>query len=268
MLRYAVLGCIHRYSVNDIKPWVESLNKSGFSGKRIVIVYEITDETVRYLIKNNFEIFQSKLEIHIFLQRFRDYYFLLSQRNDIDRIIFTDVKDVIFQKDPSEWLEKYQNKNIISCSESIIIGDDDWAQKCAGTSFPMEWEMWLKNEESFCAGTIAGDIQYVKDLFLNIYRWASTGSNPNEAADQPAYNCLIKQTQYKNIVQFVKQEEGFATQLGTVFIKKDFFGNRLLEPTPIYKDRKFYNQNGEEFCIVHQYDRDFNIKKEIYEMYN
>jgi hypothetical protein len=38
--------------------------------------------------------------------------------------------------------------------------------------------------------------------------------------------------------------------------------------SPIYKDGKFYNQNGDEFVIVHQYDRDPQIKKEIYERYN
>lgn len=268
MKKYAILGCIHNYSPKDIKPWVESINKSEFKGKRIVIVYNVPMDTIEYLKQNNFEIYQSDLTMHIFLQRFRDYYFLLNKRDDIDRVIFTDVKDVIFQSDPSLWLENNQKKHIVACSESIIIGDDDWAQKCAGTSFPMEWEMWLKYEESFCAGTIAGDVEYVKDLFLNIYRWAMTGANPNEAADQPAYNCLIKQSQYKDIVQFVKQEEGFATQLGTVLIKKDFFGDRLLEPTPIYKEGKFYNQSGQEFCIVHQYDRNPNIKRDIYERYN
>jgi hypothetical protein len=42
----------------------------------------------------------------------------------------------------------------------------------------------------------------------------------------------------------------------------------ITEPTPIYKDSKFYNQKDEEFTIVHQYDRDPQIKKEIYERYN
>ena len=31
----------------------------------------------------------------------------------------------------------------------------------------------------------------------------------------------------------------------------------------IYKDGKFYNQNGDEFYIVHQYDRIEQIKREI-----
>ena len=41
----------------------------------------------------------------------------------------------------------------------------------------------------------------------------------------------------------------------------------LLEPTPIYKDDKLYNQKGEQFTIVHQYDRDPHLKSQIKNLY-
>ena len=69
------------------------------------------------------------------------------------------------------------------------------------------------------AGTIVGDSEYLRDLFINIYRWSLTTSNQGQLSDH-AYNVLINQTQYKDIVQKVEQEEGFATQLGTVWMKK------------------------------------------------
>ena len=265
----AILGCIMKYRPNDIKPWINSLNKSGFNGKRIIVVYDIPEETVKYLNDEGFEIYQTEQEYHLFLQRFRDYALILSERNDIDRIIHTDIKDVIFQSNPSKWMDEHKAKPLLACSESIIIGDDDWAQVCAGTSFPTEWEMWLKYEESYCAGTILGDREYAIDLFNNIFRWSLTGANPEQAADQPAYNVLIKQRQYRDCVQFIKQEEGLATQLGTVLIKKNFFGNRLLEPTPIItNDYSITNQKGEPFCIVHQYDRDPILKEQIIKKYS
>jgi hypothetical protein len=70
---------------------------------------------------------------------------------------------------------------------------------------------------------------------------------------------------YKHSVDFVDQERGFATQLGTVWVNKDKFP--LTEPTPIYNDGKLYNQKGDEFTIVHQYDRDPQIKEKIKELY-
>ena len=67
-------------------------------------------------------------------------------------------------------------------------------------------------------------------------------------------------------MEFIEQERGFVTQLGTVWVNKDKLP--ITEPTPIYKDdNRFYNSKGEEFIIVHQYDRDPYIKNKIKELY-
>jgi hypothetical protein len=273
-MNYAVVGTITDMSINDITPWVHSLDATNFTGKRLVIVYDVHDDVKRFLIGNGFELYQSSLNpnwrthnaIHLYNQRFRDMALLLSNY-DVDRIIWTDVRDVIFQKDPSIWLENNQKNHILACSEAVKLGDDDWATVNAGTSFPLEWE-WLQYEESFCAGCILGDRRYIIDLFHNIYRWGITGANPAQAADQPSYNILIKQQQFRNIVQYVKQEEALAIQMGTTYIKKDFFGSKLLEPTPIISnDGTVTNQQGEPFHIVHQYDRDPKLKHQILRKY-
>ena len=130
----------------------------------------------------------------------------------------------------------------------------------------MEWEFGMKEEISYCAGTIVGKREAIRDLFIDIYRWSKTTANPQQLSDQAAYNVLLRLDHYKHSVEFVEQEKGFVTQLGTVLINKDKFP--LTEPTPVFKDRKFYNQKGEEFCIVHQYDRNPELKKVIYERYN
>ena len=59
------------------------------------------------------------------------------------------------------------------------LGDDDWAQVCAGTSFKLEWN-WLQHEESYCGGSICGDKDYIIPLFHNIFRWGITGENPQQ----------------------------------------------------------------------------------------
>jgi hypothetical protein len=129
----------------------------------------------------------------------------------------------------------------------------------------MEWELGLKDQISYCAGTIIGKKEAIRDLFIDIYRWSKTTSNPQQLSDQAAYNVLIHLNQYKNIVQFVNQEEGLATQLGVVFMRDET--QKVIEPKPVYKDGKFYNQNGNEFVIVHQYDRNPKIREEIISKY-
>ena len=259
-----LVGCITKYTKSDIEPWVESIQRSGYTGGKMMLVYDVSQDVINYLKSNHFDVYQSQLNQHIILQRFLDLHHLLKDI-DCDRIIWTDVKDVIFQTNPSHWLNKNKTKPIIACSECITFKDDEWAVTNAGTSFPMEWE-WLQNKTSHCAGTIAGDKEYIRDLFINIYRWSLTSSNPDQLSDQAAYNVLINQTQYKDIVQFTPQEDGFATQLGTVLIKKDHFGDKLLEPTPIVDDL-IRNQKGEPFVIVHQYDRNPQLKQSIHNMY-
>ena len=261
-----IFGCITKYTPQDIKPYVESIEQSGFNGGKIMLVYDVPQETIHYLKSKGWDLYGGELQQHIILQRFRDGYKLLENFKD-ETIIWTDVKDVIFQKDPTNWLNKNMNSEIMAFSECITLKDDEWACVNSGTSFPMEWE-WLKEKTSYCAGTIVGKGYALRDLFIEIYRWSMTSSNPQQLSDQAAFNVLINLNHFKENVQFVNQEEGFVTQLGTVLIKKNHFGNKLLEPTPIYKDGKFYNQNNEEFCLVHQYDRDSVIKKTIEIKYN
>lgn len=262
-MKYTILGCITKYGIEDIKPYIESIKRSGFDGDKLMICYDINKETIEYLDSNGWLIVGGELYEHVILQRFRDVYALLHQY-ETDIIIWTDVKDVIFQKNPIEWLHKNMKGDILALSESVIFKNEPWACVNSGTSFPMEWE-WLQNKTSYCAGTIIGKKEAIRDLFIDIYRWSKTTANPQQLSDQAAYNILINLYQYKNIVQFVNQEEGLATQLGVVFMRNDT--QLKTEPKPMYKNGKFYNQSGDEFFIVHQYDRDQKIKDDIKKMY-
>jgi len=261
-----IFGCITKYSPNDIRPYVESIEKSRFNGKKVMLVYDVPQETIDYLKSFGWELYGGELHEHIIVQRFIDAYKLLESFLD-ETIIWTDVKDVIFQTDPTKWIQDNMKKEILSFSECITFKDDDWATVNAGTSFPIEWE-WLKEKTSYCAGTIVGKGYALKDLFLEIYHWSKTTSNPGQLGDQAAYNILINLNHFKENVQFVSQEEGFVTQLGTVLIKKEQFKDKLLEPTPlISSDYTITNQNGDIFPIVHQYDRDYTLKQKLMDKY-
>ncbi len=218
-MKYTIISSLTNYGVTQIKPFVESINKSGYSGEKLMLVYNVSADVIEYLNENGWMIVQSEQQQHIILQRFRDMYALLWQY-ETDVIIWVDVKDIVFQKDPVEWLEKNMKKDILAFSESLKFGDEEWARLNAGTSFPMEWE-WLQNKEIHCAGTIVGKKEAIRDLFIDIYRWSLTTSNPQQLADQAAYNILINMHQWKDKVQFVKQQEGFAAQLHLKLKKGD-----------------------------------------------
>jgi len=262
-MKYTIVGCITKYGVEQIRPFVESIDQSGFKGDKLMLVYEITQDTIDYLKKKGWLLIQSEPQQHIILQRFRDMYQVLHQY-ETDIIIWVDVKDIIFQKDPTEWLNKWMRRDILAFSESLKFGDEAWARLNAGTSFPMEWE-WLQNEEIHCAGTIVGKRDAIRDLFINIYRWSLTTSNPEQLADQAAYNILIHLHQFKDKVQFVKQQEGFAAQLHLKLKKGDTLP--YTEILPNINGIEVKNQKGELYTLVHQYDRNEELKQLIENKY-
>lgn len=258
-MKYTIVGCITKYGIEQIRPFIESIEQSGFRGEKLMLVYEITQDTIDYLNNKGWVLIQSEPQQHIILQRFRDMYQVLHQY-ETDIIIWVDVKDIVFQKDPTEWLSLNMKKDILSFSESLKFRDEGWAKLNAGTSFPMEWE-WLQNEEIYCAGTIVGKKEAIRDLFIDIYRWSLTTSNPEQLADQAAYNILIRLHQFKDKVQFVKQQEGFAAQLH-LKLKK---GNTLpyTELLPTIDGIEVKTDKGELYTIVHQYDRNEELKELI-----
>lgn len=262
-MKYTIIGCITKYGVEQIRPFVESIEQSGFTGDKLMLVYEITQDTIDYLKNKGWLLIQSEPQQHIILQRFRDMYQVLHQY-ETDVVIWVDVKDIIFQKDPTEWLNKWMRRDILAFSESLKFGDEAWARLNAGTSFPMEWE-WLQNEEIHCAGTIVGKRDAIRDLFINIYRWSLTTSNPEQLADQAAYNILIHLHQFKDKVQFVKQQEGFAAQLHLKLKKGDTLP--YTEILPNINGIEVKNEKGELYTLVHQYDRNEELKQLIENKY-
>jgi hypothetical protein len=262
-VKYTIIGCITKYGVEQIRPFVESIEQSGFKGDKLMLVYEITQDTIDYLKNKGWLLIQSEPQQHIILQRFRDMYQVLHQY-ETDVVIWVDVKDIIFQKDPTEWLNKWMRRDILAFSESLKFGDEAWARLNAGTSFPMEWE-WLQNKEIHCAGTIVGKRDAIRDLFIDIYRWSLTTSNPEQLADQAAYNILIHLHQFKDKVQFVKQQEGFAAQLHLKLKKGDTLP--YTEILPNIDGIEVKNEKGELYTLVHQYDRNEELKKLIENKY-
>lgn len=263
-MKYTIVGCITKYGVEDIKPYVESIKQSGFNGDKIMLVYDVSGKVLDYLMENDWLIAQGQLQEHIILQRFRDMYALL-HASETDVIIWTDVKDVIFQKDPTEWLNKWMRKDILAFSECVRLKDDSWACVNSGTTFPMEWEYGIKDQISYCAGTIVGKREAMRDLFIDIYRWSLTTSNPEQLADQAAYNILIHLNQFKDKVQFVKQQEGFAAQLHLTLKNGDTLP--YTEKLPTIDGSEVKTDIGELYTLVHQYDRNEELKKLIENKY-
>lgn len=280
-----VVGCITGYDFEKIKPWVNSLDTCGFTGTKAMICYNVDYETTEELVKRGYTIFafkkndvarrfEYKENFSIVVERFYHlWYFLKGLKGQYRNIITTDVKDVVFQTNPSLFLERVikDGKKINVACESIRYKDEDWGDNNLLKSFGPLIHEHNRDNLIYNAGTISGDFDTMIDTFLNIYLLCN-GSNPfiegGGGPDQAALNVLLQLEPYKSITNFAMSEDGYAAQLGTTGPQiQGKYGDRVVEKCPILVDNMVCTSNGQVFSLVHQYDRVPEWKKLIEEKY-
>lgn len=261
-----IIGCSTNYKWDQLKYWINSINKSGFEGDKVLILMNCDKETVQKINQAGFHVvgfgndeqgnlvYQSNMMVHV--ERFLHIYNILRQ-NDYRFVITTDVKDVIFQHNPIPQLEKYvlgARQDLVFASESILYKDEPWGNQNLMDTFGVFFHEQFKNNEIYNVGVLAGRGHAMRDLCCNIF---SAAVNRIPICDQSYFNFLISQEPYKSTARYCKSEDGWACQLGTTAdpSKIDYFRPLLLEPSPQMIDGKVVTSRGKEFTIVHQYDR-------------
>lgn len=276
-MRDLIVGCSTNYDWSKLKYWVNSINKSGFEGDKVLILMNCDKDTVQKVTEAGFYIvgmkqdeegnltYSSNMPVHT--ERFLHLYNFLKDR-DYRYVITTDVKDVVFQKNPIEFLEKNcTNKNLVFASESIKYKDEPWGNQNLLETFGQYIYEQFKDNEIFNVGVLAGHGYAIRDLALNIF--VSCLNKPIPICDQSTFNFMISRNPYNAMSFYAKSETGWAAQLGTTGdpSKADQFDSVILEPKPKLTDGIVTTSVGEEFYIVHQYDRVPEMKKVIEEKF-
>lgn len=265
--RDIIVGCFTNYDWDKIQYWVNSVNQSGFTGEKLMIVYNASFATAQRILDKQISIrafdkdearqmFCYPQQFVIVVSRFLhmwDFFNSLPNLDDYRYVITTDVKDVVFQQDPSIWLEQnLGDKKICVSSESIKYCHEPWGNDNLFNSFPAVYNS-MKNNTIWNCGVLAGDVRFMKDLFLNIYLLSinNTVHNP----DQAALNVLLNMEPYKSITKFALSEDGWACQAGTSRDTSKNFAPYLLEPMPQFDGEYARTSQGVKYTILHQYDR-------------
>lgn len=275
-----IIGCSTNYDWSKLKYWINSINKSGFTGDKVMILMNCDIDTAKRISDAGFEIvgfgqdenknlvYSSSIPVHV--ERFIHIYNYLKDK-DYRYVITTDVKDVIFQKNPSEFLEQQiqpgLNTRLLFASESMRYKDEAWGNENLMQTFgPYVYEQF-KNNEIYNVGVLAGKGDAIRDLAMNIF--LSAINRPIPICDQSTFNVMISMSPYKQTSAYLSSESGWAAQLGTTAdpSKIQNFRPLLLENEPYFKDGKVYTSTGKEFTIVHQYDRVPELRNEIERIY-
>lgn len=289
--RDILIGAADLYTWNHIKPWALSIKESGFIGEVWLIAYRIDEDVItkceaeginvykvdhdQYMRPIQHEAPGTPTQAHNL--RFYHAWELLTrlkkERNFGDwwyhrYVIMTDVRDVIFQSDPSEWLHERATNGyplpfikpfIIAPSENIMFEDEAWNKKNAVDSHgPVVYNELLKDREAYNVGTIAGTYDVMTNLAYSIYAMTTGRAYP---ADQSSFNVLIAST-FKEYTQCCSMQLGWAAQCGTSFDPtKSYLWPHLIHGQPTWwRDETLTTAGLQKFVIVHQWDRNPTLK--------
>jgi len=254
-----LIGAISgNYTSQDISTWVETSTEWD-DCTRILLLYNLnndgSNDLLKYLKDNNINVITPKFDFWGNEKEFFNYntgicnleisydlihnirfyhiwYFLNDNENKFDKVLITDVKDVYFNCNPFDYIDK---DKLTVTSEEVIYKNEAWNQEHIHYNLGTIGLWTLLNEQVYNVGVFGGDSQLVKEICSDIYLM-SKGSH--KVADQTSFNYLI-QTRYKDKVKFTNLQDEFAVHLHVINSGHVTFD---LNNIPNYK-------------IVHQYDR-------------
>lgn len=290
-MKTCIIAVSSGYTVEDLKPWAESLRKSGYTGAAAVLLYDDNIEIAEYL--GELGIFGFKAENrglnHIATQRFQDYVHLLKDDyfKDTEYIIHTDIRDVVFQTNPEEWLlENIGDSQILATSEGVTYRHEDWNGEGIQQNFGLDHYNNMADQETLCSGIIAGKRDTLIHLFNVLFELSFYTVDIKGFADQHYYNLAIR-TIYKDVTKIIPADQSWVANLSTLiaiplqspewssgprtvtlsyerFRTGNFLENMKVE-LPVIQDGIVSTPNGEPYAIVHQYDRYAPWKTMIYD---
>jgi len=254
-----IISAFTGYRYSQLQPYLLSIADHAPDAVKVMVIGE-TDTATRNSIENlgwQIEDLPQFAQIPIHVLRFLPMYNYLSTHPDeFNLVVSTDVKDVIFQKDPFSWLEKnLQGKKLVAGSEALRYCDEPWGDENLRQTYGGYVYEKFKHNTIYNVGTLGGRAEYMQDLFFNLFY--NSISRPIPIVDQAVFNVLIQTQPYRDAVLFADQKMAWACQAGTVAdpTKMSYFRPNRLEPEPLWKDDRVYTSQGDEFVIVHQYDR-------------
>jgi len=213
---------------------------------------------------------------NICVVRFFVYYSYLRQNSNKYRaVIATDVTDVVFQRNPSEFIDKQISdegiyESIILSGENIKYNDELWGRNNLNLSFGSIALDRLKNLEIVNCGVLAGTQELMEDLFINIHiacegkpQHIQGGGGP----DQAALNYIMNLLPYRKVRKIMNHDAGWACQVGTTADPNKVYDHVNINPNPMIDGDVVVTSQGDPYYIVHQYNRNSLWKDRILTKY-
>lgn len=267
-MKNLLIGVFSNYTWENVAPWVKSA-KTNIKNCDVVLIAlnsdfdtvdKITENEVNVIICNADEekrIVYNHSNFAPHVERFIHLYnYLKEVKQEYKYIITTDVRDVVFEQDPFDYIENnLGDKKLICGSECLNYIDEPWGNDNLFQTFGKYVFDRFKNNEIFNVGILGGYSDYMTDFCLNLF--LNSINRPIPIVDQAVFNQMINTKPYSDVFKFCRLTDAFSVNAGTTNdpTKYENFKPKLLEEEAKLVENMVCNAEGTPFVIVHQYDR-------------
>ncbi|GAB3637405.1 hypothetical protein GCM10027422_29950 [Hymenobacter arcticus] len=256
-----ILTISDNYNFFHLSRFFLSLFKTPFKGKAVLYAGPNTGESsikklesigvevIRYntifpyIAKphpDNFKLLPDPIHIYNF-RHFLYLDYLLKHEGEFEKVLLTDVRDVVFQRDPFDF----------NMENALYVAMESRTRKTADCQYNSAWikngygeEVMLEMAPHIisCAGTTLGPTHRVKTYLEALLREIMTLRDAYDCADQAVHNRLLQQGKLEPVIRLYNED----SPVLTVGAEPNF----VLDAEGFVLDGK-----GTRPTIVHQYDR-------------
>jgi hypothetical protein len=274
-----ILGTITNYKFYVIEPFLKTLKQSGYTGDIVFLYSKIDQHTLARLrqagvmlvpFTDSFPYLDASLAKHIrwpegrrirtlglfTLRHLLAYCFLRECAEKYQYVMLSDIRDVIFQKDPFNFCIDAK----LCCfgeKEGAKLGEDSINAQWIESAFDRATLEGISDRQIVCAGVTIGPtsaiIDYLEKMIDLILHAPGTGWElaVQGGIDQGVHNVLVHNYPPEKIALFENNS-------GPVFTLV------LEDSVSMTKSGDVINKNGGVPNVVHQYDRHWQIARRHY----
>ena len=239
-MRDLILGSTFRLGERQLLPFLDSLKETKYRGEVVFFVSVNEPQISRFLQEKQIRVcfFDETLysvSIHVF-RYFLYQKFLRTVANKYDRVMITDVRDVLFQRDPFD----FDMSSLNVFLEDVTIGRCPYNSKWIGLRFGFIELIHLYNCTVSCSGVTIGRTQEMLEYLELMIRFLNPTLNVL-GYDQGVHNFLL----HNHYIE----PKAFNNRSGPVLTMG--YAKKIRVST----EGLVLNEDGLTVNIIHQYDR-------------
>ncbi|MEJ8475760.1 hypothetical protein [Roseibium algae] len=180
-------------------------------------------------------------------------------------LAFSDARDVAFQSNPFDWLEKNlpENQDLIVSVEGITHRDP-WNSRMMIKVFGKHALKRVQDAPVICCGYFAGRFDAMLDFMLANYYFDQS----KRIGDQVAMNQLLSFKAWRQLTTVTDWSTPWTLHACTLMEPSKSPGNFADPATlPVFENGEVRTRSGELFAIVHHYDRHQGLQSHLNKQY-